>query len=217
MHRRVERNPLATSTISRVQYTCKCRGILRDGKFSLRPSSHDIYETILADHNHDHIAVLRAMATTTDVLLPHSTARLDRYIARYPRWNVTCRTFTTILQLAGRAPPTPRAEEDRAHPFDGAAGDRSAGADHSDHHRAEKGPHAQALHRRPPQRTPKTNRNRPRPRKLGGGEVGDVAKISVTLHRPATTTRSYTAKGRSLRSNADIQLRRQRLRSPTQI
>ncbi len=35
--------------------------------------------------------------------------------------------------------------------FDGAAGDRRAGADHSDHHRAEKGPHAQALHRRPPQ------------------------------------------------------------------
>jgi hypothetical protein len=64
---------------------------------------------------------------------------------------------------AKEKPPTPRAEEDRAHPFDGAAGDRSAGADHSDHHRAEKSPHAQALHRRPPQRTPKTNRNRPRP------------------------------------------------------
>ncbi len=73
--------------------------------------------------------------------------------------------------------PTPRAKEDRAHPFDGAAGDRSAGADHSDHHRAEKGPHAQALHRRPPQRTPKTNRNRPRPRKLGGGAVVDVCRF----------------------------------------
>ena len=52
---------------------------------------------------------------------------------------------------------TPRAEEDRAHPFDGAAGHRSAGADHSDHHRAEKGPHAQALHRGPPQRTAETD------------------------------------------------------------
>jgi len=67
--------------------------------------------------------------------------------------------------------PAPRAEEDRAHPFDGAAGDRSPGADHSDHHRAEKGPHAQALHRRPPQRTPKNKPKSARPRKLGGGET----------------------------------------------
>src|SRR3546814_2537447 len=77
------------------------------------------------------------------------------------------------------------AEEDRAHPFDGAAGDRSAGADHSDHHRAEKGPHAQALHRRPPQRTPKTNRNRPRPRKLRSeehtSELQSLMRISYAV------------------------------------
>ena len=115
----------------------------------------------------------------------------------YPQFGVigilhTRSTWATLLQGRRRptssnlcqsvrssmsTPPTPRAEEDRAHPFDGTAGDRSAGADHSDHHRAEKGPHAQALHRRPPQRTPKTNRNRPRPRKLGGGARSDDCEV----------------------------------------
>ena len=80
---------------------------------------------------------------------------------------------TVISDCLAPTPPTPRAEEDCARPIDGAASDRSAGADHSDHHRAEKGPHAQALHRRPPQRTPKTNRNRPRARELGGHKIGE--------------------------------------------
>jgi type I restriction enzyme S subunit len=52
--------------------------------------------------------------------------------------------------------------------------DRSAGADHSDHHRAEKGPHAQTLHRRPARRTPEANRDRPGPRELGGGALRQV-------------------------------------------
>src|SRR5215813_6722944 len=48
-----------------------------------------------------------------------------------------------------------------------AAGDQSAGAADRADHGTEKGAPAQALYRRPPRRTPKTNRNRPRAGELG--------------------------------------------------
>lgn len=91
-------------------------------------------------------------ADGTKVLLPNRNLYDPKfyYFALLALRSPVVATIATSLFSTNAASlsPTPRAEEDRAHPFDGTAGDRSAGGDHSDHHRAEKGSYAQALQRR---------------------------------------------------------------------
>lgn len=69
-------------------------------------------------------------------------------------------------------PPPSGTKKDRAHPFYGAAGNRSAGADHRDHHRTQESPHATTLHRRPAWGASEDDGNR-----VGAGELGRGAPI----------------------------------------
>ena len=100
------------------------------------------------------------------------------------------RPFRTLAVEARRiavpTPTAPRAAEDCGGVGGGAAGDGAAGAAAGADRRTEKGAPAPALHRRPPRRTPKTNRHRPRAGELGGSaRWNKLAMLFTASKRPS--------------------------------
>ena len=79
--------------------------------------------------------------------------------------------LVTLRRVVKSIPSSMRTAQDCGGVGAGATGDRAAGAADRADHGTKKGAFAQALHRRPPRRNPKTNRNRPRAGELESGRT----------------------------------------------